>query len=56
MLLYSAPVYLRVLVISVESHVIWDAPALVTASYSGATCDICVYWETATFNSNVTWD
>ena len=34
----------------VESHIIWDAPALVTASYSGATCDICVYWETATFN------
>lgn len=40
----------------VETHIIWDAPALVTASYSGATCDICVYWETATFNSNVTWD
>ena len=40
----------------VESHIIWDAPALVTASYSGATCDICGYWETATFNSNVTWD
>ena len=40
----------------VESHIIWDAPALVTASCSGTTCDICVYWETATFNSNVTWD
>ena len=40
----------------VESHIIWDAPALVTASSSGATCDICVHWETATFNSNVTWD
>ena len=40
----------------VESHIIRDAPALVTASSSGATCDICVHWETATFNSNVTWD
>ena len=40
----------------VETHIIWDAPALVTASCSGTTCDICVYWETATFNSNVTWD
>jgi len=30
----------------VESHIIWDAPALVTASSSGATCDICVHWET----------
>ena len=40
----------------VETHIIWDAPALVTASCSGTTCDICVHWETATFNSNVTWD
>ena len=40
----------------VESHIIWDAPALVTASCSGTTCYICVHWETATFNSNVTWD
>ena len=40
----------------VESHIIWDAPALVTASCSGTTCDICVYWETATCDSGVTWD
>ena len=47
---------LKVCVDGVESHIIWDAPALVTASCSGTTCDLCVYWETATFNSNVTWD
>ena len=35
----------------VETHIIWDAPAFVTASCSGTTCDICVHWETATFNS-----
>ena len=26
------------------------------ANCFGTTCDICVCWETATFNSNVTWD
>ena len=40
----------------VETHIIWDAPALVTASCSGTTCDVCVYWETATFNNNVKWE
>ena len=40
----------------VESHIIWDAPALVTTSCSGTTCDVCVYWETATFNNNVKWE
>ena len=39
-----------------ESHIIWDAPALVTTSCSGTTCDVCVYWETATFNNNVKWE
>ena len=33
-----------------------EVPTLVTASYSGTTYEMCVYWETATFNSNVTWD
>ena len=40
----------------VETHIIWDAPALVTTSCSGTTCDVCVYWETATFNNNVKWE
>ena len=46
----------RFLGFKVESHVIWDAPALVTTSCSGTTCKIFVYWETATFNNCVTWD
>ena len=40
----------------VESNIIWNVPTPVTASCSGTTCDICVYWETATFNNNVKWD
>ena len=40
--------------VEVESHIIWDVPALVTASCSGTTCGLCVHWETATFNSSVT--
>ena len=39
------------------NHILFgDVPTPVIASCSGTICEICVHWETATFNSNVTWD